>query len=96
MWDSWLLKSQNHSAFEPTLLSSPLYLSPTAAISTVPSHLSQQDAFYQVAANVVLAAGWPISISFSSDCADCSYPLSNTKEQDKHLHISLSSLYPPH
>lgn len=67
MWDSWILKSQKCSAFEPILLSSTLYLSPTAAISTVLSHLSQQDTFYQVPANVVLAAGWPISISFSRE-----------------------------
>lgn len=64
MQDSWILKSQNRSAFEPILLSSSLYLSPTAAISTLLSRLSQRDAFYQVAANVVSAAGWPISISF--------------------------------
>lgn len=67
MWGSWILKSHNCSAFEPILLSSTLYLSSTAAISTVPSCLSQWDAFYQVAANVVLAAGWPISISFSRE-----------------------------
>lgn len=60
MWDSWVLKIHNCSMFEPALLSSMLYLAPTAVIS-------QQDGFYQVAANAVLAAGWPGSISFSRE-----------------------------
>lgn len=67
MRDSQILKSPSRSAFEPILLSSSPYLSPPAAISAVPSRLSQRDVFYQVAANVVLAAGWPISISFSRE-----------------------------
>jgi len=67
MWNSWILESQNYPAFEPILLSSTPCLSPTAAISTTPSRLSQRDAFYQVAADAMLAAGWPASISLSTE-----------------------------
>lgn len=51
MWDSWVLKIHTCSVFEPSLLSSKLYLAPTAVISTALSCVSQQDGFYQVAAN---------------------------------------------
>lgn len=67
MWDSWVLKIHNCSVPEPALLSSMLYLAATAVISVALSCVSQQDSFYQVAANVVLAAGWPGSISSSRE-----------------------------
>lgn len=66
-WDSWVLNIHNCPMFEPVLLSSMLYLAPTAVLSVALSCVSQQDGFYQVAANVVLAAGWPGSISFSRE-----------------------------
>lgn len=94
IWDSWILKSQNSTAFEPVFLSPTLYLSPTAAISTLLSHSSEWDILYQVAADV-LCPGWQISISFSnSDWADRSYTLSGIRELGKHLLISPTPLQP--
>lgn len=51
MWDSWVLEMLSCSVFEPALLSAMLYLPPAAVISRAPSRVSQQDRFYQVAAN---------------------------------------------
>lgn len=63
MQDRWIHKVQSCSAFEAILLSSTLFQPQLLSLLFCPA--SQQEAFYQVAANVVVAAGWPISISFS-------------------------------
>lgn len=65
MQDRWILKVQRCSAFEAILLSSTLFQ--PQLLSLLFCLASQQEASYQVAANVALAAGWPISISFSRE-----------------------------